>query len=200
MAGMTDHPFAAPGVIANQRLTSLTGGLLLVLLGLMAITVLSVRSLLPQHLFLGFVLLPPLALKLAATGYRFVRYYAGDPRYRQAGPPPLLVRLIAPIVVLSTAALFVTGLELWLFGLRFGSGWLGAHKLSFVIWLPAIAIHVLAYLGRTSRDVAEEFSSAPIGRATTRRSLVVGSLVAGAAIALASLTYASPFIFFDGAG
>jgi len=183
------------GVEANQRLTAVTGGLLLLLLGLIGITVLSVRSLLPQHLLLGFALIPPLALKLATTGYRFVRYYLGDPAYRRAGPPQLWLRLLAPVVVISTLGLFVTGLELWLFGLQFGSLWVAAHKVMFLVWLPATGIHVLAYLNKTSQAVAEEFSS-PADDPFTRRSLVVGSLVAGAVLAAASLTYASPFIFF----
>ncbi|HEY1455434.1 MAG TPA: hypothetical protein VGG31_02985, partial [Candidatus Dormibacteraeota bacterium] len=184
------------GVRENARLTSLTGALLLVLLGLMGITVLSVRELLPQHLFLGFLLIPPLALKLGTTGYRFIRYYSRDPRYRAVGPPPLLLRLIGPLVVLSTLAVFVTGLELWFFGLRFGSVWVGAHKLSFLVWLPLVGVHVLGHLGETGDAAASEVSSAPAQGALSRRALVVGSLVAGLALAIASLTYASPFIFF----
>lgn len=187
---------AAPGVVANERITSLTGALLLVLLGLLGITVLSVRSLLPQHFLLGFLVIPPLVLKMTSTGYRFVRYYTGDPRYRKAGPPQLLMRLTAPIVVLATLAIFVTGLELWFFGLRFGSVWVEAHKWSFMVWLPATGLHVLGHLARTGRAAAEEFSSSPSGDPKTRRALVVGSLVAGVVLAIASLTYSSPFIFF----
>jgi len=184
------------GVAANERLTALTGGLLFVLLALIGVTVLSVRRLLPEHFLLGFLLIPPLALKMASTGYRFGRYYIGDKPYRRAGPPELLMRLIAPIVVLSTVALFATGIELWLFGLRFGSIWIEAHKLSFFIWLPATAVHVFGHLDRTSQVAADEFSRPRLGGATTRRSLVVGSLVAGVVLAAASLTYATPFIFF----
>ena len=189
-----------PGVAANERLTALTGALLFVLLGAMGITVLSVRELLPQHFVLGFLLIPPLTVKVASTGYRFVRYYAGDPRYRRAGPPLWPMRLLAPLVVLSTAVLFITGLELWLFGLRFGSIWVGAHKLSFLIWLPAAGIHILWYVGRSAKAAREEFASDPPPSALTRRGLVVGSLVAGAALALATLSYQSPFIFFRDAG
>jgi hypothetical protein len=184
------------GVAANERLTALTGGLLFLLLALMGVTVLSVRRLLPEHFLLGFLLIPPLALKMACTGYRFVRYYTGDQEYRRAGPPQLLMRLIAPIIVISTVAIFATGIELWLFGLRFGSIWVEAHKLSFAIWLPATAIHVLGYLTRTSEAAAAEISASRSRSAITRRSLVVGSLIAGVALAAASLTYATPFIFF----
>jgi hypothetical protein len=184
------------GVMANERLTALTGGLLLALLVLMGVTVLSVRRLLPEHFLLGFLLIPPLVLKMASTGYRFVRYYTGDAQYRSAGPPQLLMRLIAPVVVISTVAIFATGIELWLFGLRYGSIWVVAHKLSFDIWLPATAVHVLGHLSRTGQAAAEEISVSRPGSAITRRSLLVGSLIAGVVLAAASLTYASPFIFF----
>jgi hypothetical protein len=182
--------------MANERLTSLTGGLLFVLLALLGVTVLSVRRLLPEHFLLGFLVIPPLALKMASTGYRFGRYYTGDPQYRRAGPPQLLMRLLAPIVVVSTVAIFATGIELWLFGLRFGSIWIEAHKMSFVIWLPATGVHVLGHLSRTGRAAVEELLSSRPANAITRRSLVVGSLILGVLLAVASLSYASPFIFF----
>jgi len=182
----------------NERLTSITGAVLLVLLFLIGLTVLRVRTLLPQHLFLGFALIPPLGLKMFSTGWRFVRYYAGDPAYRLAGPPEMLLRLIAPILVLSTVALFVSGLELWFFGLRYGSIWLAAHRISFLIWLPLIAIHSLSYLNKSSEALAGELSGRGARESVfTRRSLVIGSLVAGLALALASLLYASPFVFFS---
>lgn len=184
------------GVAANERITALTGVLLFVLLALMGVTVLGVRRLLPEHFLLGFLLIPPLALKMASTAYRFGRYYTGDKQYRRAGPPELLMRLIGPIVVISTVAIFATGIELWLFGLRYGSFWVEAHKLSFLIWLPATAVHVLGHADRTARAAAEEIAVPPPATAITRRSLVVGSLVAGAVLAAASLTYATPFIFF----
>jgi len=191
------HPESSEsGVAANQRLTALTGGLLVVLLALIGITVLSVRRLLPEHLLLGFVLIPPVALKLGSTGYRFGRYYTRDPEYRRAGPPELFMRLLAPVAVISTVAVFATGIELWLFGLRFGSIWVEAHKLSFMAWLPATAIHVLGNISRTGQVAAEEVSASGARSAITRRSLVVGSLVAGVVLAAASLTYATPFIFF----
>ena len=198
MAQISDwHPEPSEsGVTANERLTALTGGLLLLLLALMGVTVLSVRRLLPEHFLLGFLLIPPLALKMASTGYRFWRYYTGDSLYRRAGPPQLIMRLIAPIVVISTVAVFATGIELWLFGLRFGSIWVEAHKLSFMIWLPATAVHVLGHMTRTSQAAAEEISRPRWRSAITRRSLVVGSLIAGLVLAAASLTYSSPFIFF----
>ncbi len=149
-----------------------------------------------EHFLRGFLVIPPLALKMASTGYRFARYYTGDPLYRRAGPPKLLMRLAASIVVVSTVAIFGTGLELWFIGLRFGSVWVEAHKLSFMVWLPATGVHVLGHLSRTGRAAVEELSFSPLAQATTRRRLVVGSLVTGAVLAIASLSYSTPFIFF----
>jgi hypothetical protein len=183
-------------VDANGRLTALTGALLFVLLAGLGVTILGIRALLPEHLLIGFLIIPPLALKIASTGYRFMRYYAGDARYREAGPPAPLLRFLAPFVVISTVVVFATGLELWFFGLRFGSVWIEAHKLSFLAWLPLTGIHVLGHLNRTGQVMAAEFSSSRFANAMTRRSLVVGALVAGVVLAAASLTYASPFIFF----
>jgi hypothetical protein len=188
------------GVEANGRLTALTGAVLLVLLAAMGLTVLDVRRFLPEHFLIGFLLIPPLGLKVASTGYRFVRYYMGAFSYREAGPPPWPVRVLGPMVILSTAVLFVTGLELWWFGLRFGSAWVGFHKLSFMIWLPAVGIHVLWHLGRTAQAARDELASNRAVGELSRRGLVVGSLVAGAALAVATLSYHSPFIFFHDTG
>jgi hypothetical protein len=193
-----EHAAGSPvtGVAGNERLTSITGAVLFVLLGLIGITVLQVRSLLPEHLILGFVLIPPLGLKMFSTGFRFVRYYSGDRLYRRAGPPRVMLRLIAPVVVLSTVALFATGLELWAFGLRFGSIWIAAHKLSFLIWLPFTLIHAFSYFNKSADAAAAALSARAPGGAFAPRSLVVGSLVAGIVLALASLAYASPFVYF----
>ena len=189
-----------PGVEANGRLTALTGALLLLLLAAIGLTVFDVRQYLPQHFLLGFLVIPPLGLKFASTGYRFMRYYTGAFAYRTAGPPPWSMRLLAPIVVVATVTLFASGLELWFFGLGFGSIWVEIHKLSFMVWLPAVGIHVLWHLRRTAQAAREETASTPPADAFTRRGLVVGSLIAGAALAVATLSYHSPFIFFRDAG
>ena len=80
------------GPPGNERLTTSTGLVLLVLLAVETLTTLSLRSYLSVHIFLGLLLLPPVALKLASTGWRFVRYYTNSRPYRLAGPPRLLLR------------------------------------------------------------------------------------------------------------
>ena len=99
---------------ANARLIGYASVALLIPLGAEVIT--GLRPGLLAHALIGFFLVPVVLVKLGAAGYRFVRYYTGDPRYRAAGPPALVMRLLAPAVVLLTVALFATGIELWLFG------------------------------------------------------------------------------------
>jgi hypothetical protein len=67
------------GAEGNERLTALTGMVLLVLLAAEGVTILSVRRLLTLHLFLGMLLIGPVVLKACSTIYRFLRYYSGPP-------------------------------------------------------------------------------------------------------------------------
>jgi hypothetical protein len=177
---------ARSGALGNGRLTALTGAVLLVLLAVEGATIPSIRSLLSVHIFVGMLLLGPVALKLASTGYRMARYYLGGAEYRRLGPPaPLMRVLVAPVLVLSTLTLFGTGVLLLAVPRR--GLVLGLHKASFVVWFGAMSIHVIAYALRTGRHVLEEAGGMPV-RGTRMRLLVVsGALVAG--IAVASLTY-----------
>jgi hypothetical protein len=57
-----------------------------VLVGLLVaegVTIVHMRGLVTAHMFIGMVLIPPVLLKLASTGYRFVRYYTGRRAYRE---------------------------------------------------------------------------------------------------------------------
>jgi len=184
------------GVIANERLTALAGALLFTLLAAVAVTTLSIRGFLTEHYIVGLLLVPPVVLKLAATGYRFARYYTRSVAYRLAGPPPALMRLVvAPVLVASTLAVFASGIELWLFGLRYGSGWMTAHTLSAVVFMLAAGVHVLWHMRRSAQVTAEEIVPAQtrVAAVLTRRSLLVASLVFGAVLAVSSLFYATPF-------
>ena len=118
----------------NRRLTTLTAIVLLVLLAVEGLTVLAgVRGMLSVHVFVGMLLLPPIALKLASVGYRFVRYYTGSAPYRTAGPPTWFLRALGPFVVVSTVTLFGSGVALIVLGPGTGSV-LAIHKLSFIVW------------------------------------------------------------------
>ena len=136
----------AGGTEGNERLTVLTGLLLIVLLAVLGVTIIRIGQLLWLHLFLGLVLLGPVALKLASTGYRFARYYSSDPAYREKGPPAPALRGLAPFVVFFTLAVFATGVALLVLGPSARQPLVLLHKVSFFAWLAVIALHVLGHL------------------------------------------------------
>jgi len=187
------------GTEGNMRLTASTGVVLLALLAVEGVTILSIRSLLSLHVFIGLMLIPPVVLKLAATGYRFVRYYTRDLEYVRLGPPMLLMRmLIAPGLVAATLGVFATGVALLVTGPG-GGLVLGLHKASFVVWIGAFAIHALVYVARVPRLVAADWGR---GRGTPGTGLRYGvlalALVLGLTLALAALPAAGPWLHWSG--
>jgi hypothetical protein len=123
----------APSPDGNERLTSSAGLVLLVLLLVETLTTLALRTYLNVHVFLGLLLLPPVALKLATTGWRFARYYLRSKPYLRAGPPRMLLRMLAPLLVASTLALFGTGVAMIVVGHR-GGQLRTLHTFSFIAW------------------------------------------------------------------
>jgi len=185
------------GVDGNERLTAASGGLLFLLLAAEGVTILFIRPLLSVHVFIGMLLIPPVALKLASTGWRFVRYYGGAPEYRRRGPPLLPLRLLAPVVVAATIAVFASGIALLVIGPHRGFV-VGLHKASFVVWLAATGLHVLAYLPRVPALVASDWRGGvgAVRGSFARRLLMAGTLVAGAILAVATVRYAGPWAHF----
>ena len=181
----------SPGVAGNARLTGGVAAALLVLLAAEGATIPFIGQLLGPHVFIGMLLIPPVLLKLGSTGYRFARYYTNEPRYRAAGPPELGLRLLAPVLVFLTLVVFASGLELWLFGYRFGFAWLPIHHASGLLWLVVAVIHAASHLRRTWQLALEDWRDHLRG-ATTRRGLALGSLLLGAVIAAALVPYPSP--------
>src|SRR3954467_13358947 len=80
------------GTAGNEVLTGVTGLVLALLLAVEGITLLFLHQLLSVHMFVGLLLIGPVALKLVSTGYRFARYYSGSRTYRVKGPPALPLR------------------------------------------------------------------------------------------------------------
>jgi hypothetical protein len=171
----------AGGSVGNEELTAVTGVLLLVLLAALGVTILRIRPLLNVHMFVGLLLIPPIGLKLASTGYRFVRYYTHDEVYRRKGPPELFMRLLAPLVVLLTTVVFATGVALLFIGPSSRGELLKIHKLSFFAWLAVTAVHVLGHLP----DLARVFG---VGGAPRERTVLPGTADgrAGRALSLAA--------------
>jgi hypothetical protein len=148
---------AAGGPAGNARLTAWTGAVLLVLLAVEGVTVLDIHGLISWHIVVGIVLIPPALLKTASTGWRILRYYTGSRPYRQAGPPPMLLRALGPLVVVATLAVLASGTALIVIGpaasRRPLPGTAGTaldalmiHKATFVVWFGVTALHVLGRL------------------------------------------------------
>ena len=108
----------------NERLTAMTGAVLLVLFVAECLTLLNIGSLLTLHVFLGMLLLGPVSLKIGSTLWRFTRYYTGSAAYVRKGPPAPLQRVTGPFVILTTVAVLGTGIMLVLEGPGNGS-WAG---------------------------------------------------------------------------
>ncbi|MEX2106657.1 MAG: hypothetical protein WD810_07135 [Solirubrobacterales bacterium] len=186
------------GVAGNSRITGGAAAMLLVLLALEGATVPFVGSLLGPHIFIGMLLVPPVALKLASAGYRLARYYTGDPAYVRKGPPALPLRLLGPLVVATSLALFATGVALLVAGppsdtLRF------LHKASFIAWFAVMTVHVLGHILELPALAAPDWRrhggrEAALAGSGLRVALLLGSLAAGLALALATISAAGAWL------
>ncbi|NUP53222.1 MAG: hypothetical protein HOW97_38755 [Catenulispora sp.] len=157
------------GPEGNERLTAVTGTILLVLFAAEGVTILGLNGLLYWHYFIGFLLAGPICVKIGSTGYRFLRYYTGNPAYVRKGPPMILLRVLGPVVMLTSCGVMATGIALG-FGKSSrlaGLPMLLLHKGFFVLWAGAMTIHVLAYLWRLPRLVAADLPRTRAHRAAS---------------------------------
>jgi hypothetical protein len=154
-SGAEPHSLLAGGPEGNERLTVQTGAVLFVALAVLGVTIIRIGQLTWLHLFLGLALIGPVVLKLASTGYRFMRYYTGDRPYRLKGAPPWPLRLMGPVLVLSTLGIFVTGIALLALGPGGRQPWMLLHKVSFFTWLAVTALHVLGHLPEIRRGLIQ---------------------------------------------
>jgi hypothetical protein len=145
------------GPAGNAVLTAWTGLVLLVLSVAELLTLFDVRGLVSWHVAIGALLIPPALMKTATTAWRMARYYLGDASYRTAGPPPMALRLLGPLVVLSTSGLLGSGVLLVLLGndagqrsllslVGFEVSWVTLHQGFFVVWVGATGLHLLGRL------------------------------------------------------
>jgi hypothetical protein len=135
------------GTTGNQLLTSATALALAVLLLAEGATILRLGDLRTEHMFIGLVLIGPVALKLASTGYRFARYYTHASPYVAQGPPVLPLRVLAPVLVITTLLVFASGVVLLAIGHHSDLA-LTVHKVAFIIWGACFAVHSLWHLPR----------------------------------------------------
>jgi hypothetical protein len=172
----------AGGSAGNAQLTAAVACVLLVLLAAEGATLLRIQSLLTVHAFIGMLLIPPVVLKLASTGWRALRYYRHADEYVRRGPPhPLLRLLVAPVIAASTIALLATGVALLVLDRTRGTI-VGLHKASFFVWVGATSIHVLAHVLRLPRLLG-----APAAGRGARLALVGAIVIGGVALAVSTL-------------
>lgn len=165
---------------ANARITGATAAILVVLLAVEGATIVSVRSLLTPHVLIGMILVPPVALKIATTSWRFGRYYRGAPAYRRKGPPKVILRFLGPFVVILTVVMFASGILVLLGPPALRSQTLFVHQASFVLWFGAMTIHVLGH-------ARETMHLAPLDWARRTRREVSGAGARQTALALSLL-------------
>ena len=159
----------------NARVTAMTGLVLLVLSAAELLTLLlGLQRFLSWHVFIGLVLLPPIALKMGVTGWRFARYYL-----RAEGiPPHIVMRLLAPFLVAFTVLLFGSGIAM---GFLHGTPLALARRIhgpAAFLWTVTLGLHALVYLPRALRHVRRRIS--PVV-------LALASVAAGVAVAVAAL-------------
>jgi hypothetical protein len=167
--------------VGNARLTAMVGVLLLGPVAVESGTVLfGVHTFMSLHVFVGLALIPPVLLKLAATGWRFARYYTRKEAYVEHGAPQMAMRLLAPLFVAATVVLFASGVAM---GILHGQALALARQLhgpASVVWLVLFAIHALVYLKRALVSSRQEIIAAA-GRSVHGRR-VRGYLIAAAVI------------------
>jgi hypothetical protein len=177
------------GVRGNELLTSATAVALIALLAAEGVTTLRLRDLVDEHMFVGLVLIPPVVLKLASTGYRFVRYYTGSAAYTAKGPPRLLLRVLAPVLVAATIALFASGVLLLAAG-HGSRSLVQIHQLSAIVWAAVFAVHVLAYIAPVVRSLTSALRAArehAVPGGGLRDLLLVSATGGGVALAISLL-------------
>lgn len=178
------------GSDGNERLTAANAVVLLVLLAAEGATIVAIGQLLVPHVFLGFLLIPPVLLKIASTGWRMTSYYRRSDEYVRRGPPPLLMRfVVAPAVVVTTVAVFASGIAVVATGRR--GLLLGIHKVSFIAWFAAMTIHVLGHVLELPRAAfVDWWRRDTLGGRRARQLLLGGALAFGVVLAVLTLPLA----------
>ena len=186
---------AARGAEGNERLTAWTGAALLLGFAAEGFTILDVNWYMTWHLVIGYALLVPVALKIASTVYRFTRYYTHAPAYRRKGPPRLLLRILGPVLLLSTVVVLLSGVGL-MFTDTYHHQFEIVHKASFVLWFGVTAIHVLAYVWRLPRLMLADVLARGSERAPAlqRIALSVGAGLVGLALGAALLPWINDWV------
>jgi hypothetical protein len=175
-------------VVGNERMTALAGAVLLVLILVELVSAVILHTLLSIHVFVGVLLAGPLIVKLGSTGWRFLRYYTGSPAFVRRGPPHLALRVMAPLLIVTTLVVIGSGIGLVVTGPRSAGPLLPLHGFSVLVWLPLFALHIFAHAWLVPRLVADDWSN-PSGKSNVsgrwrRLGVNLGALLIGAVAAI----------------
>ena len=183
------------GPAGNAVLTAWTA--LVLLVGSLAelLTLFDVRGLISWHVAVGALLVPPALLKVASTGWRMLRYYVGSGPYLEAGPPPLVLRLLGPLVVASTLGLLGSGVLLIVLGQDRSQrpfvslplvsiGWLTVHQACFAVWAVVTGLHVLGRTVPALRLTVAPTESGGVPGAWSRTLLLTAVVVSAVVLAV----------------
>ncbi len=188
------------GVEGNEKLTAMTGAILLLGFAVEGFTILSIHSLIVLHFVVGFLLIGPVVLKIASTVYRFARYYAGSHPYIRKGPPAPILRVLGPLVVLTSVAVLGTGVILGVVGPGNAGPWLFLHKATFVLWFGAMTIHVLSYAPKLPRILSarQPDNGRPVPGGPARWLALTAALAVGVGVAAATMHMSASWSAFYG--
>jgi hypothetical protein len=152
------------------------------------------------HFYAGLASIPFLLAKYGSTGFRFAGYYLRLPRFKAAGPPRLIPRIVSPLLALDFFMLYFSGLYM-LFHYYYtvtnippGFKPVQLHLWSAILAVPLIAAHLGSHLFEATRGLARERSellaqerlSPESGRRVlTRRAFMTTVFAGGIGLALA---------------
>lgn len=182
------------GPAGNARLTSWTGLLLLALIAAELVTLLDVIGLIRWHVAFGILLTAVVGVKIASVCWRILRYYTRSEPYRRAGPPPLVMRILGPLVVAGTLGVLGSGIALIVIGPQASDRpmitLLGQsispqdlHQALFILFAVVTGLHLLARFVPAVRGAAgrrgPEGTHAPVAGRSGRVAVLTAAVLAG---------------------
>ena len=182
------------GPAGNARLTSWTGLLLLALIAAELITLLDVTGLIRWHVAIGILITALVLLKTASVCWRILRYYTRSQPYRRAGPPPLALRILGPLVIASTLGVLGSGIALIAIGSQASDRpmitLLGQsispqdlHQALFILFAVVAGLHLLARFVPAVRQTAgrrgPDAANPPVAGRPARITVLTAAALAG---------------------
>ncbi len=170
------------------------------------------------HFFVGFMLIPLIALKLASTSWKAGGYYAGREIYKKEGPPRWYNRLLSPIMGVVFLIVMWSGFVMWysveyLFPIPYlyhSYSVVQWHLWSSVFLVGLTIFHMVAHFRETFRSkrrkLAEDSANVePQGVLVGRRALLWSFVGAGVALAVSAAQWPWPRLswlskYHDGPG